>query len=392
MKFRMAWLPLAAALAMPGAVRAQEDVHPAERPGMIGVSFSLLRTQNDLDPQGTSEVLIGTVRRGSPAEAAGVREGDVVIRINGRPAQDEFRQLTLSEGDTVRLLLRRDGQERDVAVVAGPRPRTQTRFGIVRPGPLREGETVIFMGGDTIPLRALTMRIDSLQTRLLQLDTGRIRYHVDSLMTLFGDSAQVFIERMPNIEFRIAGPELEALEVEMSELDEEAMRLESELFELENERPFFMELGRRAAAGAELAEMNEGLRRYFDNVQGGALVIDVSPNTPAARAGLEAGDVIVRAGGREVNDPDDVQRALRGAEEGRVALEIVRQGRRRELTLEWQGGDRIIRRELAPARVRAREPRRPTEIRRAPAPARAPEVSRAPAPARAPEPSRAPRN
>lgn len=392
MKFRMAWLPLVAALAMPGAVRAQEDVHPAERPGMIGVSFSLHRTQSDRDPQGTSEVLIGTVRRGSPAEAAGVREGDVVIRINGRRAEDEFRRLSLSEGDTVRLLLRRDGQERDVAVVAGPRIPQATRFGIVRPGPPGEGETVIFMGGDTIPLQALTMRIDSLQTRLLELDTGEIRVHVDSLMTLFGDSAQVFIDRMPNVEFRIAGPELEALELELGELDDEAFRLESEAFQLESEifelesgleraeRPFFMELGRRAAAGAELAEMNEGLRRYFDNVQGGALVIDVSPNTPAARAGLEAGDVIVRAGGREVNDPDDVQRALRGVQDGRVALEVVRQGRRREMTLEWQGGDRVIRREIGPARVRVHEPRR------------APEPSRRPAPSRAPAPSPAPRN
>ena len=93
----------------------------------------------------------------------------------------------------------------------------------------------------------------------------------------------------------------------MFELEDRASRGDDAL---ETERPFFMELGRRSAAGAELAEMNEGLRRYFDNVQGGALVIDVSPNTPAARAGLEAGDVIVRAGGREVNGPEDVRRAL----------------------------------------------------------------------------------
>jgi C-terminal processing protease CtpA/Prc len=104
-------------------------------------------------------------------------------------------------------------------------------------------------------------------------------------------------------------------------------------------------------------------------------VIDVSPNTPAARAGLEAGDVIVRAGGRDVNDPEDVRRALMGEEDGSVPLEVVRQGRRRELTLRWEGRDRVIHRQTVPARVRGREPIR---IERT----RTPEPSRAPAPPR----------
>ena len=40
MKFRGMWLPLVAALALPGALRAQEDECPCrERPGMIGVVF-----------------------------------------------------------------------------------------------------------------------------------------------------------------------------------------------------------------------------------------------------------------------------------------------------------------------------------------------------------------
>ncbi|HEX6373774.1 MAG TPA: PDZ domain-containing protein [Longimicrobium sp.] len=379
MKFRIAWLALAAAaLAVPGAVWAQEDEQ--ERPGMIGVTFSLHTTRSDRDPEGRSEVVIEHVRRGSPAEAAGVNEGDVVIRINGRPAVDSFRELDLHEGETVQLRIQRDGDERDVAIVAGPRP--VTRFGIARPGP-GDGP-MIFVGPDSIPLQALTMRIDSLQTRLLELNGGEVRVHMDSLITLFSDSANVFIQRLPNMEFRMQGPDLERLEGELAELED--LDIETRVFGLqgelgEMERPFFMELGRRAAAGAELAEMNEGLRRYFDNVQGGALVIDVSPNTPAARAGLEAGDVIVRAAGREVNDPEDVRRALMGEEDGSVALEVVRQGRRRELTLQWQGGDRIIRREVAPARVRVHE-RAPRTRERAPGPARTPEPVRAPAPPR----------
>lgn len=369
MKFRNAWLlPLfAAALAVPGAVRAQED-DDCPCPGMIGVVWEMVDEEEG--------VRVMEVRRGSPAAQAGLDEGDVVVRINGRDARDTFNDLPgeLEAGDTVHISVRRGGQNREVSVVAARRPvRHATRFGIVRPGP-GEGPT-IFIGGDSVPLQALTMRIDSLQTRLLELNDGEIRVHMDSLMTLFSDSANVFIHRLPNVHFRLEGPDMEALEGELAELDDLTFDLDSEVFDAENqeielemaERPFFMELGRRSAAGAELAEMNEGLRRYFDNVHSGALVIDVSPNTPAARAGLEAGDVIVRAGGREVNDPEDVRRALMGEEDGSVAIEVVRQGRRREMSLEWDRPERVIRREIAPVRARVRAPR-PPEPPRAPPP------------------------
>lgn len=378
MKFRATWLPLlaAAALSVPGTAWAQEDDEP--RPGIIGVMFD---TEDDED----DGVRIVEVRRGSPADRAGLEEGDVVIRLNGRDAEEAFQELPhrLQAGDSVRMRVRRRaGGERDVVVVAVPRP--ATRFGVVRPG---RGEPLIVLNGDSmrIPLQALTMRIDSLHTQLLHLDSGRIRVQMDSLVHLFRDSASVFMRHMPNVEVHIDGPRIEALrleglealeglEGELLELDGEALDLDTELLQLGGEaleagRPFFMELGRRAAAGAELAEMNEGLSRYFGNVRSGALVIDVAANTPAARAGLEAGDVIVRAGGRDVNDPEDVRRALMRAENGRVALEVLRQGRRRELTLEWEDRTRVSRGELAPTRARLRGRAVP---RVAPAPAPAP--------------------
>lgn len=361
MKYRMAWLPLlAAALATPGQVRAQQDECPCERPGMIGVSFTVRTTQSDRESEPKREVLIGEVRPGSPAEAAGVSPGDVVVRVNGRPAVDGFRELDLREGDTVQLRIRRGADERDLTIVAAPRP--AARFGVVRPGP---GERpMVFMGGDTmqIPLQAITMRIDSLQTRLVELigrDSGLVRLRMDSVMNILSDSAEVFIQRMPSVQFRVH----EGTPLREGVIVDAGVPVEG--------RPFFMELGRRAAAGAELAEMNEGLRRYFQNVQRGALVIDVSPNTPAARAGLEPGDVIVRAAGSEVNHPEDVRRALMRGEDGRVALEVVRQGRRRELSLEWDGRERLMGREMVPTRVRGREPRA-LEPTRAPGPTRTP--------------------
>ena len=48
----------------------------------------------------------------------------------------------------------------------------------------------------------------------------------------------------------------------------------------------------------------------------GAEIQDVVPGSPAASAGLEAGDVITEVDGREVRDPDDVADAIKGLEPG----------------------------------------------------------------------------
>lgn len=331
MKFRGMWLPLVAVLAVPGALRAQDDDCPCrQRPGMIGVMFDA--------ETGRDGVRVIEVRPGSPAAAAGVREGDIVVRLNGEDAMETMDALPgrLQAGDTVRLRVRREGVEREYVVVAEARP--ATRFGMIRPGV--EGSPMIFMGGDSLilPLRELTVRLDSLHTRLADLGDGRFRVEMDSVVRMFSDSAQVWVERMPNVELHMRAP---------MEFRENVI---VEGMPFEEGRPFFMELGRRSAAGAELAEMNEGLSAYFGGQRQGALVIEVSPESPAARAGLQPGDVIVRAGGEDVEGPEDVRGALNRAGEGRVALEVIRQGGRRELSLEWTGRERMFRREVVPGR------------------------------------------
>lgn len=343
MKFRGTWLPLVAALALPGALRAQDEACPCrERPGMIGITF-------DTEGEDGDGVRIVDVRRGSPAAEAGLRGGDIVVRLDGRDADEAMDELPgrLQAGDTVRLRIRRDDDEREVTVVAGPRQ--ATRFGIVGPRMAipRMGESVIVIDGDSVhlPLEALTFRIDSLRTQLEGMGDGHFRVEMDSLVRLFTDSAGVWTQRIPDMRFHmrepLAGEIIEDMAFDVAPFAEG--------------RPFFMELGRRSAAGAELAEMNEGLSRYFGGQREGALVIEVSPESPAARAGLEPGDVIVRAGGDAVSGPEDVRDALNGAEDGRVSLEVIRQGGRRELSLEWTG-ERVFRREIRPApRVRSRE-------------------------------------
>jgi len=87
-------------------------------------------------------------------------------------------------------------------------------------------------------------------------------------------------------------------------------------------------------AGAEVRRVKE-LRDYFD-VDDGLLVLHVVRGTPAARSGLRAGDVIVRAGDRAVTTPIALQRALSASDAKQTKLDVVRKGKKTTVVLGWE--------------------------------------------------------
>ncbi|MBD2345259.1 HhoA/HhoB/HtrA family serine endopeptidase [Anabaena subtropica] len=73
------------------------------------------------------------------------------------------------------------------------------------------------------------------------------------------------------------------------------------------------------------SDPNSGLNVDADR---GVLVVRVMPNSPAARAGLRAGDVIQRLNGQAVTDASNVQRAVENTQVGgQMQLDILRNGR-----------------------------------------------------------------
>jgi len=111
-------------------------------------------------------------------------------------------------------------------------------------------------------------------------------------------------------------------------------------------------LGQGRKLGLSYQELGDQLARYF-KVEGGVLVTDVEQNGPAGKAGIKAGDVIVRVGGKAVKDGGDLREALRDAAGGSNAtIGVRREGRSMDLTVKLGEAEPA---RLAPAaRVRRR--------------------------------------
>lgn len=87
-------------------------------------------------------------------------------------------------------------------------------------------------------------------------------------------------------------------------------------------------------AGADMSPVPQDLHQPL-GVQGGLLVLKIPHGTPASRAGLREGDVIVRANGKPIRSSGDLQAAIRKSAKRVLSLEVVRKKQTRTVTMEW---------------------------------------------------------
>lgn len=90
-------------------------------------------------------------------------------------------------------------------------------------------------------------------------------------------------------------------------------------------------IGSNMVAGAQVVDLNPGLARYFD-VEGGVLVVEVTPGTPAALAGIVPGDVITRMDQVVVRTVEDLRLGVSRSGES-LPVRLVREGATREVLL-----------------------------------------------------------
>lgn len=256
----------------------------------IGVGGGHLGVRvDDLDRRAAEEaglerlrgVRVTDVSEGSPAEDAGLRAGDVVLRFDG----EEVR----STRHLVRLV-RETPPERVVEV-----------------GFLRDGER-----------RTAEVRVGERTAGWPGLDAERmeeIHGRIEDAMERRGEA----MERLRRLEG------LEEMKHHLEDLD------------LEIEGAPFAFRG-RGRLGVRLQPLTDQLADHFGAEDGGALVAAVRDASPAAEAGLRAGDVIVRVADRDVRSPRDVRRAVRDAGAGPMTVIVIRNGGERIVTVELPEG------------------------------------------------------
>lgn len=94
--------------------------------------------------------------------------------------------------------------------------------------------------------------------------------------------------------------------------------------------------------GIAMQQMTNELRQQFD-VEQGVLISEVTEGEPAEKAGLEAGDVVLKVGPKEVRTPHDVQLAVLAYKPGDdIPFRIDRRGKERtvKVTARRKGGER----------------------------------------------------
>jgi serine protease Do len=91
----------------------------------------------------------------------------------------------------------------------------------------------------------------------------------------------------------------------------------------------------RAYLGVGLQPMTQSLAEKFGvNVNQGVLVAQVFPDTPAAKAGVKSGDVVVGFDGKKVSSPQELQSLVEAVKPGKTGLlAFVRDGKRTTLAV-----------------------------------------------------------
>ncbi len=257
------------------------------RRARLGVSINFMAQSTD-----SLGALINGVSPNSPAARAGLRAGDIITRLNGRPLAVEGLRVRrgqsapgvrlselasqLSAGDTVTLQYRRGAERRNVTLVAGDQP------ALTWNGP--DGTFGYVVGDSPEEVNEAFRRMDEGMLRTFQF---RVR----------PDSPGTGAPGWPPGPMGLYDP---------------------------RPSPMFMMLG-TPLEHLELAPLNEQLGRYF-GAERGVLVIR-SPEE--SELGLQGGDVILRVDGRHTASPAHLLRMLRSyAPAETVSFDIMRMKKR----------------------------------------------------------------
>jgi membrane-associated protease RseP (regulator of RpoE activity) len=279
-RFIIAGLVLALGLFAVQAASAQpRPGKTANQPGWLGVSIQDVTGDiKEAMPRGVTDgAIVNSVVEDSPAEKTGLKEGDIITRFNGTDIHDAD-DLTAAVRD------------------AGSGTRADIQY-------YRDG-------------------------RLMR-----------DRVTLTEPVGQADVRRPRSRDFKWVQKDDDEDADNESDNDEPGYDGNAWIFHDGNgPMEFLLNRDRPARLGVRLMDLGDQLAAYFKvDSDGGVLITEVVEGSAAAKAGLQAGDVIVAVGEQAVSDASDVTEEIgRHEEAGPVSIKVVRNGRSQTVTAELE--------------------------------------------------------
>jgi serine protease Do len=220
-----------------------------------------------------SGVMVSEVVDDSPADKAGLEDGDVILEFNGKTISDNGDLVKAvrktSPGDEVKIVVLREGKKKNLDVAIGEHE-MKNAFWVSESGDVHAPHVEHFQDGKH---NVMVMSGD------------------DEDFTWTSDKMNVFISED------------------------------------------------RGYMGVHLDDLNEQMGEYFGVEDGkGALVTEVVEDSPAAAAGLKAGDVIIKVGGMDIDSSNGLHEAMSDTEpEQQMAVKVMRKGNSKDVSITLGG-------------------------------------------------------
>lgn len=289
---------LVAGLALgPGDVRAGEtdqDGKKVEKRVVVrhagGSRLGVGLEDTEGDVRGTK---VRSVEDGSPAEKAGIQEGDVIVRFDGEAVRSAS-QLARLVGETP--------AGRSVAIEVTRGGATQKLSAILAKGNRRVG----FFSGDGLPgMRELNFEMPEWDVEAPEPPEPPSAPHA---------ALPPHAPAPPHAPMAPRVPMPHAWSWNSDDRHDMVFRMLG---------------GGPRKLGIEYMEIGEQLAGYFKlGGKTGVLVSAVNADGPAGKAGMKAGDIVLKLGAEAIADGDDLREAVAEAEGGQeVTVTVQRDGR-----------------------------------------------------------------
>jgi serine protease Do len=250
-------------------------VFPQNDGGYLGVQAVGVTNEN-MSQFGLKEargVGVEKVVENSPAEKAGLQKSDVIVRFDGEEVKStaKFTRLIseVAPDQKAKLTIVRGGEEREITVTMGKR------------------QPFVFERGQAFPAQGFPS-----------------------------------MPSMPNMQNIPSMPEMPKMQ---------EFKLTDDMFKGNN---FVWNFNGGRKIGVVSEPLTKQLGDHFGIADGkGLLVMEVREGSPAGKAGIKAGDIIVEAGGRPVAEAMDLVREINAKKEGDIEVTFIRDKNRQTVKM-----------------------------------------------------------